>query len=108
MILEAAILIVCIVVHEFGHYITARILKASPIFYFKNLCLMIHSEPKTASDGMLITVSGILAGFAMLFIFSTYLTQSSFFILLILLIVGSRIDFNNIYQAYSRNNVNES
>lgn len=92
------IFFLCILAHELGHYITAKVLRASPRFYFKNFALMMHSEPNSRFKGDLITISGVLSGFLVLFLFIPYLSPLSFLILFILLIVGSNIDFLFLYK----------
>ena len=106
MITELLIFLMCVIVHEIGHYIPARIFKADPHYYVKRGTLIMRSVPTNRHAGIIITMSGIIAGIIPLFIFREYIAFSAFIIILAAMVVGSHIDFRNIYKTYFDNYTN--
>lgn len=95
------LLLVSVVVHEVGHYIPALLFNANPSYRFEHGRIMMRSYPSTQTQKVIITFTGVFAGFIPLIY--TYNDIAWYWSLLLFLsmIAGSHIDLRNLYKNIS-------
>lgn len=98
MIFEFFVFVLCLIAHELGHYISAKLYGLKPQYRFERGCLLMRTYPQSIKMSTIITLSGILAGFIPLLIAYPYLPLSTTVLFVFLLIAGSHIDFKILYK----------
>ncbi len=98
LVIVLVLFIISIVLHESGHYLSAKIFGANPHFRIYKKKILTRSYPQTKTIGAIITFTGILMGLIPMVVTFGFIDWYWSMLLFLSMISGSIWDFIHLYK----------